>query len=142
MGNAPKAERRHEVILRDLLGQIVSGTIPVASRLPYESEIAARYAVSRTVARDAVQRLAGFGLVEVRRRSGAIVTPSERWNMLEPAVLDAAMSGKPSAAFLSALFEARMMLEPEAAALAAQRIDAEALDGILGGRHTSTASSQ
>ncbi len=127
---AVKAERRHEAILRDLVGQIVSGAIPAANRVPYESELAARYAVSRTVARDAVQRLAVFGLVEVRRRSGAIVTPPERWNMLEPVVLDAAMSGKPSAAFFSALFEARLMLEPEAAALAAARIGAEALDGM------------
>jgi GntR family transcriptional regulator, galactonate operon transcriptional repressor len=125
-----KAERRHEAILRDLIGQIVSGAIPSGSRVPYESETAASYAVSRTVARDAVQRLAGFGLVEVRRRSGAVVTPPERWNMLEPAVLDAAMSGKPSAAFFSALFEARLILEPEAAALAAVRIRAEALDDM------------
>ena len=103
---AIKAERRHEAILRDLVGQIVSGTIPAASRVPYESELAAHYAVSRTVARDAVQRLAVFGLVDVRRRSGAIVTPPERWNMLEPVVLDSAISGKPTAAFFFALFEA------------------------------------
>ena len=80
------------------------------------------YAVSRTVARDALQRLAGFGLVDVRRRSGAIVLPSERWNMLDPAVLAATMSGTPTAAFFSGLFEARLTLEPEAAALAATRI--------------------
>lgn len=127
---AIKAERRHEAILRDLVGQIVSGTIPAASRVPYESELAAHYAVSRTVARDAVQRLAVFGLVDVRRRSGAIVTPPERWNMLEPVVLDAAISGKPTAAFFFALFEARLMLEPEAAALAAVRIGAAALDSL------------
>jgi len=127
---AIKAERRHEAILRDLVGQIVAGAIPAASRVPYESELAAHYAVSRTVARDAVQRLAVFGLVDVRRRSGAIVTPPEQWNMLEPVVLDAAMSGKPTAAFFAALFEARLMLEPEAAALAAGRIGAEALDDM------------
>lgn len=127
---ATKAERRHEAILRDLVGQIVSGAIPPASRVPYESELAERYAVSRTVARDAVQRLAVFGLVEVRRRSGAIVTPAACWNMLEPLVLDAAMSGRPTAAFFSALFEARLMLEPEAAALAAARIGPEALNAM------------
>jgi DNA-binding FadR family transcriptional regulator len=66
----------------------------------------------------------------VRRRSGAIVTPTARWNMLEPAVLDATMSGKPTAAFFTGLFEARLMLEPEAAALAAARIDAAALDSM------------
>ncbi len=123
-----KAARRHEAILRDIVGQIVSGAIPVASRVPYESEIMARYAVSRTVAREAIQRMAGFGLVEVRRRRGAIVTPTARWNMLEPAVLEATMSGTPTAAFFSGLFEARLMLEPEAAALAAVRIGAEALE--------------
>ncbi len=48
-----KAERRHEAILRDLASQIVAGTIPAASRLPYESELATRHAVSRTVGRDA-----------------------------------------------------------------------------------------
>jgi len=50
--------------------------------------------------------------------------------MLEPVVLDAAISGKPTAAFFFALFEARLMLEPEAAALAAARIGAEALDDM------------
>jgi len=125
-----KPERRHEKILRDLVDQIVAGTIPVGARVPYESEIADRYRVSRTVAREAVQRLTGFGLVEVRRRSGAAVTPHERWNLLEPTVLDAAMRAKPSTAFFSALFEARLILEPAAAAMAAQRIDAEELEQI------------
>jgi GntR family galactonate operon transcriptional repressor len=125
--DSTRRERRHEVIVREFVGQIASGAIPVGTRLPYESEIMARYAVSRTVARDAVQRIVGFGLVEVRRHSGAIVLPSERWNMLEPIVLDAFMHGKPTAAFFSGLFEARLMVESEAAALAAMRIDAAAI---------------
>jgi DNA-binding FadR family transcriptional regulator len=128
--DAVKKERRHEAILRDLVGQIVSGAIPVAGRVPYESEIMLRYAVSRTVAREALQRLAGFGLVEVRRRRGATVMLSERWNMLEPTVLEASMRGRPGAAFFSGLFEARLVLEPEAAALAAMRIGPAAVDAM------------
>lgn len=127
---AAKTERRHEAILRNLVDQIVSGAIPVGAHIPFEIEIMARHAVSRTVARDALQRLAGFGMVDVRRRSGAVVVPSERWNMFEPLVLDATIKGKPNAAFLGGLFEARLILEPEAAALAATRIDAIALDDM------------
>lgn len=52
---------------------IVNGSIPPGERLP-ETDLAARFRVSRGTVRQALGQLRGEGLVEIRPRRGAIVT--------------------------------------------------------------------
>jgi len=102
---------------------IVSGRIPPGERLTGEVENAEALDVSRSAYREAVQVLTAKGLVESRPRAGTRVLPRSRWNMLDPQVLAWAFSGEPDVQFVRDLFELRAMVEPGAAALAAQRRD-------------------
>lgn len=66
--------------------------------------------------------LAAKGLVESRPKTGTQVSPQRRWNLLDPEVLAWFFeAGAPSPAFVRDLFELRMVVEPAAAALAAER---------------------
>ena len=60
-------------------------------------------------------------MVESRPKAGTSVTQRSRWNLLDPDVLAWMFEGEPSDAFIRSLFELRMIFEPAAAALAAER---------------------
>ncbi len=77
--------------------------------------------VSRTAYREAVQALIAKGLVESRPKIGTRVLARMRWNLLDPDVLAWAFAGEPEADLIRDLFELRAIIEPAAAALAAQR---------------------
>ena len=72
--------------------------------------------------REAVKTLAAKGLVEVRPRIGTRVRPRRDWNLFDAQVLDWMISDRqPDPALIEALAEMREIIEPAAAALAAQR---------------------
>jgi DNA-binding FadR family transcriptional regulator len=100
--------------------RIVSGELTRGSQLPNEAELAAQLKVSRGGIREAVKALAAKGLVEPRPRLGTRVLPREQWNLMDREVITW-HSGVPD--FLTDLLELRHMVEPEAAALAAERAD-------------------
>ena len=77
--------------------------------------------VSRGAYREAVQVLTAKGLVESRPKTGTHVLPRERWNLLDPDVLAWAFAGEPDPRLIRSLFELRLVVEPAAAALAADR---------------------
>ncbi len=56
-----------------LAGDIANGTYASGSRLPNETELVERYAVSRTTIRQTIQNLIRRGLVEIRRGKGTFV---------------------------------------------------------------------
>src|ERR1700756_1598682 len=56
-----------------LAGDIANGTYASGSRLPNETELVTRYAVSRTTIRQTIQNLIRRGLVEIRRGKGTFV---------------------------------------------------------------------
>jgi DNA-binding FadR family transcriptional regulator len=107
-----------EALILVLVEAIVSGEMPENSTLPNEAELMARYAVSRTALREAMQFLSAQGMVRARTRAGTVVLPGEEWNFLDPVVLDAALRHRANTSFYEAL------LEPEAASLAATRASA------------------
>ena len=57
-----------------LAASIADGTLPPGSRLPAEDSLIARFQVSRTTVRKAVQNLIDRGLVEIRRGKGTFVS--------------------------------------------------------------------
>lgn len=57
-----------------LAAGIADGTFPRGSQLPTEEDLIARFKVSRTTIRKAVQNLASRGLIEIRRGKGTFVT--------------------------------------------------------------------
>jgi DNA-binding FadR family transcriptional regulator len=89
--------------------------------LPSEVDMANMYAISRSAVREAIRTLAAKGIVEPRRKRGTCVTERSQWNMLDPDVLSWMFASAPDESLVKNLFEMRLILEPAAARLAAQR---------------------
>nr|WP_277622477.1 FadR/GntR family transcriptional regulator [Sphingomonas telluris] len=116
-----RALRLHGKLARDLGVQIVSGVVRPGELLETELAASERRHVSRAAYREAVRILSAKGLVVSRPKVGTRVTPREEWHLLDPDVLAWMFQSNPDEHVLEALFELRMVVEPEAAALAAKR---------------------
>ncbi len=110
-------EGLHGRIVHAIGRRIVTGAIRPGEQLPTPAGVHA----SRGVVREAVKVLAAKGLVVSRPRTGTRVRPREAWNLLDPDVLAWRQEGVPPASFLGKLTEARLIIEPGAAELAALR---------------------
>lgn len=126
-----KPGRSHSTRVVDELGlAIVSGRQAEGGLLPGDVELLERFGVSRTVLREALKTLAAKGMVQARARVGTRVRPRSSWNLFDTDVLmwHAEVGLQPD--FFAYLAEIRMVLEPEAAAFAAQRRTAEDLEAV------------
>lgn len=126
--------RLHQSLARELGIKIVAGDYRPGESLPGEIAASQTHQVSRNAYREAVRILAAKGLVESRQKAGTLVTERNRWNLLDPDVLDWTLSSDPAPAFGNSLFELRSIVEPAAAALAAQRrsvADLSAMESAL-----------
>jgi DNA-binding FadR family transcriptional regulator len=113
--------RVHREIVATLARRILSGEIQQCEYLPKESELCAQYGVSRTVIREATKVLESKGLLRSRSRVGTKVLDAREWNMLDPDLLALASSDFHDPGFVDSLMEARRIIEPAAAELAAER---------------------
>jgi DNA-binding FadR family transcriptional regulator len=113
--------RKHSAIARQLGVDILSGQYAPGDTLPGEVEFSERLAVSRTAYREAIRILVAKGLVESRPKFGTRVTQRSSWNLLDPDILRWMFESEPTEQFIRQLFELRMIIEPAAAALAADR---------------------
>jgi DNA-binding FadR family transcriptional regulator len=127
-GSPRKSLRLHGSIARDLGILIVTGRYRPGHILDGEVAASSQRRVSRTAYREAVRILAAKGLVHSRPRVGTRVSALEQWHLLDPDVLSWAFSGEPEPEVLHGLFELRAIVEPAAAALAAQRRSQQHLD--------------
>ncbi|WP_407311157.1 FadR/GntR family transcriptional regulator [Pseudomonas sp. nanlin1] len=116
----------HARIVQDLGMQIVSGRFKPDDKLPAETLLCEEYAVSRPVLREATRVLVAKGLVYSKPRVGSVVKARREWHMLDPDVLHWLMQSSPQNEFFALLTSVRSIIEPAAAALAAQHAsDAE-----------------
>ena len=113
--------RLHGAVAHKLGTAILAGEFAPGDTLSGEVEFSKTLDVSRSAYREAVQVLTAKGLVESRPKIGTRVLPRSRWNLLDPDVLAWAFAGEPDIAFIRSLFELRGIVEPAAAAFAAQR---------------------
>lgn len=109
--------------------RIVSGEFEAGSQLPNEADLAARLAVSRGGVREAIKALAAKGLVEPRPRLGTRVLPRPEWNLMDRDVIEW-HGHAPDHTFLNDLMELRIMVEPGAARLAAERADEQLISQL------------
>jgi DNA-binding FadR family transcriptional regulator len=117
-------------VVRALGHGIVSGRYPQHALLPGDAELMAEFGVSRTVLREALKTLSGKGLVRAKARIGTSVRERADWNLFDPDVLIWHADIGFDADFIRALGEMRLALEPEAAALAAERATVEQHEAI------------
>jgi GntR family transcriptional repressor for pyruvate dehydrogenase complex len=122
--------RLHTGAMRVVIGEIASGRYAEGELLPRELDLAARFGVSRNVARECVRGLEERGLVSVRHGSGARVRPEREWDRFDSDVLAALLGGSRAAGVIGEYLECRRILEVEAAGLAAERADEEALEDL------------
>lgn len=116
-----------------ILDDIVTGVLPTGSELPSEAELSERHDVSRVTMREALKRLQGLGVLDVRRGKRGVVNPTSSWTDVEPILRATAHGADPGLTELQ-LIEVREMIETGAASLAAVRrteADLELLDGHL-----------
>jgi GntR family galactonate operon transcriptional repressor len=116
----PRVQRE---VVATLAHRILSGEIPAREYLPKESELCVEYGVSRTVIREATKILESKGLLRSRSRVGTQVLDPNEWNMLDADLLAWAGSEFHDPRFVHSLMEARFIIEPAAAELAARRAD-------------------
>ena len=122
----------HEKIANAIGERVVAGVYSPGQALPTEIELCAALSVSRSALREAFRRLAAKGLLVSRQRVGTLVRPRSEWNVLDPEVLSWHLRVAPTDEFVSGLFEMRKIVEPSAAALAAERRNTEAVARISG----------
>ncbi|MFD1543304.1 FadR/GntR family transcriptional regulator [Nonomuraea guangzhouensis] len=92
--------------------QITGGHWPIGTRIPGENALAKTLGVGRSTVREALRALAGAGLVQARQGSGVFVIatePADDW------------STRLRRAAITDVYEVRMMVETQAARLAAAR---------------------
>ena len=117
-----------------LIDLITERQLKAGDRLPPERELAATMGVSRSSLREALRALAMLGVAEMRQGDGTYLTNLQPGSLMRSVGLVLAMSDSG----LEELFEARKLVEPGLAKLAAERIsdeDAAELAHCAAGTH-------
>ncbi len=139
--------RLYRQIADQLRALIERGEYPPGSYLPAERELSQQFGVSRTSLREALIALEVVGLVKVRVGDGVMVTAPpaaaaqpQQAHVIEQAMHSAPWEPDPELAAEPpdfdaeippfSLLQARRLVEPETAALAAERASDEQLSGI------------
>jgi GntR family transcriptional repressor for pyruvate dehydrogenase complex len=122
-----KSIRIYAEIVRQIRGLIADGQLKSGDRLPPERDLAERFRVSRTSVREALRALESTGLVEIRAGEGAFVRPASVEALVEPLALVILTHREATAD----LYEARRLLEPPIAALAARRAGPEEVAELI-----------
>ncbi len=106
----------------EIIGRrIVSGGLLPGTTLPNSDELATELSISRPSVREAMKVLADKGLVASKPRRGTVVRPRNDWSRLDADLLVWQIADEPDASFIGNLFEVRRIIEPDAAAIVAER---------------------
>lgn len=111
----------HAAIANEIGLRIVRGDYPPGTVLPNEAKWAETFNVSRSAVREAIKILMAKSLLSSRPKVGSRVEPRERWNLFDRDVLSWYAAAPNREKFLKTVQELRYIVEPEAAALAAER---------------------
>lgn len=117
---APPPRGLHERVLDQLGMSICQGELAPGDVL-YIDDLVGRYAVSRSVVREALRVLASMGLVASRRRVGTQILAASEWNVFDPTVIRWRLASSDRIGQLRSITELRSAVEPQAAYLAASR---------------------
>jgi len=121
---AVQASRLYEQIVEQIEESILKGALKPGDQLPAERELAQQFAVSRTAVREAVKTLREKGLLEAHPGRGTFITDGTSQAIRQSLDLMARIGPSEGSAQLA---EVREILEPEIAALAANRIEEQHL---------------
>jgi len=106
-----------ERVVNAIRAEIDSGRLAAESRLPTEQQLAEQLNVSRSVVREAVAQLKADGVLIARRGLGSYISQTPNGTVFR---FPASQGRKPD---LVQMFEMRLWIETQAAAIAARRRD-------------------
>jgi GntR family transcriptional regulator, galactonate operon transcriptional repressor len=116
-----RKRRLFSYVVEELGRRIVGGEFKPGEAMPNEAELGDKLGASRSVIREAVKSLAAKGLIESRTRTGIRVLAPMHWNLLDQQLLGWPYSTMQALRFYREIFEIRGLIEPQAAAFAAER---------------------
>ena len=116
-----KLANTHSRLVEKLGRLIAKGQWNEQGHLPREDDLASQFAVSRTIVREATKTLQALGLVITRPRTGSRIQPISKWRLLDAQVMKWIAEGEISPRMVRDLIDLRAMIEPTAAAYAADR---------------------
>ncbi len=131
-GFTPLARRTYATdTIRTIKDMILDCRLAPGQRLPPERALSEALGVSRPTVREAIRSLQAMNILESRHGAGTFVSSLSTQELLRPLqfVLSLAEGG------LAHLFDVRLLLEPGAAALAAQRATPDQLAGLADCAH-------
>ena len=114
---SPRDATRSDAVYRSLRGWVIDGKVPFEGRLPTENELATHFQVSRPIVRRAIARLREDGLVRSIQGSGTMVIHQRS----DGQIVTHKDMAQGSVRELQRCFEFRLLVESEAAYLAALR---------------------
>ncbi|MEV0072591.1 MULTISPECIES: FadR/GntR family transcriptional regulator [unclassified Amycolatopsis] len=136
-----RVQAAYRQVADQLKDQILTGELTAGTRLPNEAELARLFGVSRSTVREALRLLASQHLVDTTRGAtgGTFVSSPDALSVAEN--LGGALGLLVNAQGMSVenLLEARLILEPLAARLAASRADAAGLETLAGATASTSA---
>jgi GntR family transcriptional repressor for pyruvate dehydrogenase complex len=113
-------------VLAELTAAILDGRLPEGVALPSEARLAERFGVSKQVVREAIRQLSALGVLEIGqgRATRVVAMNAEPLGRFFSFAVGATRQG------LREAVELRRMLEPQVAALAAERADAPGIAAL------------
>ncbi|NYF16540.1 DNA-binding FadR family transcriptional regulator [Microbacterium sp. AK009] len=118
--NTFRARGLHGQLVNELGAQIMRGDLEPGTTIDPD-QVANDFDVSRTVVREALRALTAKGLVGARPRFGTYVTERNRWHLLDADVMTWRAGDDPDPRLVTELDEVRLVIEPAAARMAAER---------------------
>ena len=113
--------RVSEEITEQVRDLITSGRLKIGDRLPAERELAKILQVGRSTVREAIRAMESLGILESRPGEGTFLVSHPLHSQPDPITANAFKSWENQ----RKLFEVRMVIEPDIAALAARRASFE-----------------
>lgn len=118
---AIRKTRVSEEIIGQVRDLITSGRLKIGDRLPAERELATILQVGRSTVREAIRALESLGILQARPGEGTFLVSNPDDQKPDPITANAFRSWENQ----RKLFEVRMVIEPDIAALAARRASLE-----------------
>src|SRR5690348_5208926 len=112
--------RTHDIILHKLGSSIVKGKIKPLENLPSDTALCKEYKIGRNTLREVFKVLSSKGLLEASPRKGTWVTEQDDWDIYDVDVLSWSIGTPLHTKILLDVSEARVLIEPAAARMAAR----------------------
>jgi DNA-binding FadR family transcriptional regulator len=119
--NVVKHPKVRWLVIEYLLHRVLSQSLCVNEPLPAVQDLCEQLGVSRTAVREAISVLVAKGMVSSRPGGGTFIQPLSSWMLLDPEVLSWLRESDMATSIIEHLVEIRLIIEPEAAALASIR---------------------